>query len=86
MPYMNCLRCGLTIRLRAPFLTLDHCPRCLGRAGVAVPMQIIDAPPPPRTHVPVDPASAPNAGNDTPPPPTRGPVLLAALALGACDG
>ncbi len=45
MPYMNCLRCGLRIKLRASFLTLDLCPRCLGRAGVPVPMYVSDQPP-----------------------------------------
>jgi hypothetical protein len=40
MSYMHCPSCGLRIRLRAPFLTLDRCPRCLARRGVAIPMQI----------------------------------------------
>lgn len=48
MSYMNCRRCGLGVQLRASFLTLEHCPRCLVRAGMAVPMELSDGPPPPR--------------------------------------
>lgn len=40
MTYMNCARCGLTVRLRAEQLEWDACPRCLGRAGLSVPMYI----------------------------------------------
>jgi hypothetical protein len=40
MSYMHCPSCGLSIHLRASFLTLDRCPRCLARRGAAVPMQI----------------------------------------------
>jgi hypothetical protein len=40
MSYMHCPRCGLSIRLRAPFLTLEHCPRCLARRGAAISMRI----------------------------------------------
>lgn len=40
MSYMNCPRCGLSVRLRAAYLTLERCPRCLAKAGVSVPMQI----------------------------------------------
>ncbi len=40
MSYMNCPRCGLSIRLRASYLTLERCPRCLARSGLAVPMQL----------------------------------------------
>lgn len=40
MSYMHCPSCGLSIHLRAPFLTLDHCPRCLVRRGAAIPMRI----------------------------------------------
>lgn len=38
MPYSNCPRCGLTIQLRPLSTAPGHCPRCLGRAGVVVPM------------------------------------------------
>jgi len=44
-PTMNCPRCGLTIGLRAPFLALEHCPRCLARAGAAIPMYLSEQPP-----------------------------------------
>jgi hypothetical protein len=40
MAYMHCPSCGLSILLRAPFLTLDRCPRCLARRGAAIPMRI----------------------------------------------
>src|SRR3978361_137049 len=44
MSYMNCPRCGLSLGLRAPFLTLDRCPRCLARAGAAIPMYLSERP------------------------------------------
>jgi hypothetical protein len=40
MSYMHCPSCGLTIHLRAPFLTLERCPRCLARRGAAIPMRV----------------------------------------------
>src|SRR4051794_6000659 len=36
----NCPRCGLKIRLRAAFLAVEHCPRCLAFRGLAVPMLV----------------------------------------------
>jgi hypothetical protein len=42
MPYMNCPRCGLSVRLQASWLTLDSCPRCLARRGVSVTMTLSD--------------------------------------------
>ena len=36
MSYMNCPRCGLSVRLRADQLAWGHCPQCLGRAGTVV--------------------------------------------------
>jgi hypothetical protein len=36
--HFNCPRCGLTIRPRARWLTINHCPRCLARERVAVEM------------------------------------------------
>ena len=44
MPYLTCPRCRLTIRIRAPYLTLRNCPRCLGRAGLPTPMYVSSAP------------------------------------------
>lgn len=38
MSHLNCPHCGLTVRLRASFLALEHCPRCLARRGIAVEM------------------------------------------------
>jgi hypothetical protein len=40
MSYLHCPRCGLSVRLRAPFLTLDCCPRCLARRGTIVSMRL----------------------------------------------
>ena len=34
--YLNCPACGLTIRLRAEWLAIERCPRCLARRRVAV--------------------------------------------------
>ncbi len=42
MPCMSCPRCGLVIPLRAPFLTLSRCPRCLAKARISVPMLILE--------------------------------------------
>jgi hypothetical protein len=36
VPYLNCSRCGLSIRPR--FLAVEHCPRCIARSRIAVPM------------------------------------------------
>ena len=36
--YMNCVRCGLSVRLRADKVAWEYCPACVGRAGVEVPM------------------------------------------------
>ena len=55
MSYMHCSSCGLSIRLRASFLTLDYCPRCLARRGAAIPMRISE-------H-----RSRPTPANDAPP-------------------
>ncbi len=41
---MTCTRCGLRIRLRAPYLTVKHCPRCIAHARTAQPMQLTDGP------------------------------------------
>jgi anti-anti-sigma factor len=38
MSYMNCVRCGLSVRLRTDRLAWEYCPRCQGRSGVSVPM------------------------------------------------
>lgn len=39
MRYLNCPRCGLSVRVRGDGRPQwEHCPRCLGRAGVAIPV------------------------------------------------
>lgn len=40
MTYMNCARCGLSVRLRKDQLSWDDCPRCIGRTGLSVPMYV----------------------------------------------
>src|SRR5947209_4687913 len=34
--HLNCPRCGLTITPKASWLTIEHCPRCIARNGLAV--------------------------------------------------
>lgn len=46
MPYLTCVRCGLTIRTQVAFLTLENCPRCLARSGVVSPLSPTDPPAP----------------------------------------
>ena len=36
--YLNCPRCGLSIEVRAPWLTIQHCPRCVARTRTVVDM------------------------------------------------
>ena len=38
MSYLSCPRCRLTIRIRAPYLAMRNCPRCLAHAGIPTPM------------------------------------------------
>jgi hypothetical protein len=38
MSYLSCPRCRLTIRIRAPYLAIRNCPRCLAHAGLPTPM------------------------------------------------
>jgi hypothetical protein len=47
MSYMTCPRCGLSVRLRASFLVLERCPRCVARARMLVPMRLSEEKPPP---------------------------------------
>jgi anti-anti-sigma factor len=45
MPYLNCPRCGLSVRMRGDGSTRwEHCPRCLGRAGVTIPVHVSERP------------------------------------------
>lgn len=34
--FLNCPRCGLSIKPRGSWLAVEHCPRCIGRARVPV--------------------------------------------------
>jgi hypothetical protein len=62
--YLNCPRCGLTIRPKADWLTLEHCPRCVARTHGLVRMFASTLParelyaatdkPDPDRHVPLD--------------------------------
>jgi hypothetical protein len=38
MPYLNCSRCGLSLRVRFEVLEPENCPRCLARSRVAQPL------------------------------------------------
>src|SRR5205085_2183229 len=40
VPYMTCPRCGLSVQLRASYLTLERCPRCIAKRGVSMPMVV----------------------------------------------
>jgi hypothetical protein len=69
MSYMNCPCCGLSIRLRASYLAIERCPRCLARRKVAVSMYLSQRPggPPtsasPDDSLPSEPV-APDLGDD----------------------
>jgi len=49
MADLKCPRCHLSIRIRAPYLLMRNCPRCLARAGLPTPMYLS---PPPGIAVP----------------------------------
>ena len=34
--FLNCPRCGLSIRPKTRWLTIEHCPRCMAVAGIPV--------------------------------------------------
>ena len=38
MPNLYCPRCGLRIKVKAAFLLMDNCPRCLGRRRLVTPL------------------------------------------------
>lgn len=42
LSYMHCPRCGLSVHVRATFLTFDRCPRCLARRGAVVSMVVTE--------------------------------------------
>ncbi|HLI58477.1 MAG TPA: hypothetical protein VKV21_02305 [Solirubrobacteraceae bacterium] len=49
--YLNCPRCGLSVEKPAGQAVEVSCPRCRGRAHVAVPMYETDRPRPPADTV-----------------------------------
>jgi hypothetical protein len=66
---MHCPHCGLRVALRASYMTLEVCPRCLARNRVARPMVL-------------EPPSAAEESEPDPDPfghSARGPRRLAAL-------
>jgi len=38
VPYLNCSRCGLSLRVRFAVLEPTNCPRCLARSRVVQPL------------------------------------------------
>jgi hypothetical protein len=38
VPYLNCPRCHLAIRVRHSVLSVRHCPRCVARSRIAIDM------------------------------------------------
>ena len=34
--FLNCPRCGLSLRPRVGWLTIEHCPRCMARARIPI--------------------------------------------------
>jgi uncharacterized C2H2 Zn-finger protein len=49
--FLNCPRCGLGIKPRAPGLTVEHCPRCMALARI--PVKLFASPlPPSELHPP----------------------------------
>jgi hypothetical protein len=45
---LRCPRCGLSIRPRASWLTIEHCPRCIARDRT--PVKLLSYPPPAVEH------------------------------------
>jgi hypothetical protein len=45
MMFMNCPDCGLRVRLVAPYLVLERCPRCLVRRRRIVEMHVTPSAP-----------------------------------------
>jgi hypothetical protein len=42
--YLNCPRCGLSIKVRSQWLTIRHCPRCVARTRIAVELFVSTLP------------------------------------------
>jgi hypothetical protein len=58
MTHLTCPRCRLSIAIRAPYLMIRNCPRCLARAGLPTPMYATPSPASCPTPPPTLPASA----------------------------
>jgi hypothetical protein len=75
MAYLNCGRCGLQIRIRADYLRMDNCPRCLARSAIVSPMAVS------ATHV--SPAAGWGARGERDPRDPHEPLSPPAAASGA---
>lgn len=42
--FLNCPRCGLSLRRRVDWLTVEYCPRCIGRAEIPVKLFVCTRP------------------------------------------
>jgi hypothetical protein len=38
LSYLLCGRCGLQIKVQAPFVRVENCPRCLARSATVSPL------------------------------------------------
>ena len=38
MAYLHCGRCGLQIKIQAPYMCIENCPRCLARSATVAPL------------------------------------------------
>ena len=38
MGYLHCGRCGLQIKIQAPYMRIENCPRCLARSATVAPL------------------------------------------------
>ena len=82
MAYLTCGRCGLEIKIRAAFLRIENCPRCLARAAIVSPLVLSTR------------ALTPAAGRRAPAPVERAPaqrvpdplLVEAAAHLGRAGG
>jgi uncharacterized C2H2 Zn-finger protein len=68
--FLRCPRCGLGIRPRVSWLAIEHCPRCVAQAHIAV--RLVSSPLP--TPQPHKDESPPGGERDTPRPPAGGHV------------
>jgi hypothetical protein len=75
MAYLTCGRCGLQIRIRADYLRLDNCPRCLARSAIVSPMAVS------ATHV--SPAAGWGTRGEPDPRDPHPPLSLPVAAAGA---